>query len=159
MWLFFLLKVGFVTRAFPTALCIFLSVVLTPAFAGDKVDVTVKKAWVKLAPPGTKVNAAYMEFYNHSSGNIAVVTMNADCCNKVMAHQSRRVGGRVFMDHLDKLEIPPQSKLALEPGGLHLMLIGAQVPLKVNDEVNITFTFSNGNIMRITAPVIGSANE
>lgn len=159
MWLLSLFNINSLIKAMAIILFVFLGVFVSPAFAGEQTAVIVKNAWVKLAPPGAKVNAAYMQFYNHSSVDNAVVAVSADCCKEVMVHQSRRIGDRIFMDHLDRLEIPARSELMLSPGGLHLMLTGAQAPLKMNDEVKIILTFTDGTILTVTAPVTGSANE
>lgn len=136
-----------------------LSLVVPQCFAAGQTDVSVTDAWVKLAPPGSMVNAAYMQLHNNSSGVSVIVAVSADCCAEIMMHQSRRVGDKVFMEHLDTLEIPAKSGLMLAPGGLHLMLLGAQVPLGVSDEVNITLTFADGSTQTVTAPVKRSADD
>jgi copper(I)-binding protein len=159
MWLLSFFKVDSVVRTMTAALIIFTGIFVPPSFASEPAEVTVKNAWVKLAPPGTKVNAAYMQLYNHSSMDKAVVKVSADCCREVMVHQSRRVGDRIFMDHIDSLEVPARSELMLAPGGLHLMLIGAHTPLDVNDEVKITLIFSDEKTLVIAAPVIDNINE
>jgi copper(I)-binding protein len=146
-------------RRMAITLMISFSLVVPQGFAVGQTDVSATDAWVKLAPPGSMVNAAYMQLHNHSSDMRAIVAVSADCCAEIMMHQSRRVGDKVFMEHLDTLEIPAKSVVMLMPGGLHLMLLGAQVPLRVSDEVNLTLTFADGNTQTVTALVKRSADD
>lgn len=127
--------------------------------AAEPVGVSVQNAWIKLAPPGAAVNSAYMRLHNHSSVTRVVVAVSADCCAQVMMHESRRVGDKVFMDHLDSIEIPAQSERLLAPGGVHLMLIGARTPLAVNDQVKIVLDFSDGLQHIETVPVKRAADD
>lgn len=127
--------------------------------AAEQVGVLVQHAWIKLAPPGAAVNAAYMHLHNHSSIARIVVAASADCCEQVMMHESRRVGDKVFMDHLDSIEIPAQSERILAPGGVHLMLIGARTPLAVNDQVKIVLDFSDGSQHIETVSVKRTADD
>jgi copper(I)-binding protein len=145
------------------ALAIILSlsigcVVLSNA-AAEQESLSVTDAWIRLAPPGSSVNAAYMHLHNPSSSARIISAVNADCCAEVMMHQSRQVGDKIFMEHLDSLEIPPQSELMLTPGGVHLMLFDAQAPLGLSDEVKITLVFSDNQKQILRVPVKRSADD
>jgi len=104
----------------------------------------VENAWVQLAPPGAKVNAAYMQIHNPQAQARIITGVRADCCAMVMLHQTRREGDRVFMDHLEQLVIPAQSSVRLAPGGLHIMLMQAKRELTLDSKVTISFDFSDG---------------
>jgi copper(I)-binding protein len=119
----------------------------------------VTDAWIKLAPPGAAVNAAYMKLRNQSLEEKVIVAVTADCCSQVMMHQTRREGDKVYMDHRDSLFIPAQGELHLTPGGLHLMLLGTKAPLGVGDNINIHFDFSDSTQYTISVPVKKAADE
>ena len=57
------------------------------------------------------------------------------------------------MRQVEKIDIPAGSATKLEPGGLHVMLIGLVQDLKPGDEVSITLTFEDGSKTTIVAPV------
>ncbi len=120
---------------------------------------SITNAWIKLAPPGSSVNAAYMDLHNHALEEKVIVAVTADCCAQVMMHQTRREGDRVYMDHRDTLYIPPQGELQLKPGGLHLMLMGAKAPLQPDDSVNIAFDFSDSTQLTLRVPVKKAAHD
>jgi copper(I)-binding protein len=136
-----------------------LGLMATPVFSSGQEAVSVQQAWVKLAPPGAAVNAAYMRLQNQSPTAQVIVAVSADCCTQVMMHESRLEGDRVVMDHKERLEIPAQSELVLAPGGLHLMLMGAQAPLAMDDKVSFVFEFADGTQKIIIAPVKRAAHE
>lgn len=119
----------------------------------------VRNAWIKLAPPGAAVNAAYMSLHNSTAEEKVIVAVTADCCTQVMMHQTRREGDKVYMDHRDSLYIPAQGELQLAPGGLHLMLLGAKAPLGLEDNINIHFDFSDSTQYTLSVPVKKAADD
>lgn len=160
----YLLRARFFNRLFKRGIVFsFGWVFLSPAIAFAQVDAAdsllVTNAWIKLAPPGAAVNAAYMDFHNRAQEEKVIVAVTADCCAQVMMHQTRREGDRVYMDHRDTLYILAQSELQLTPGGLHLMLVGAKTPLRLNDSVNIVFDFSDSTQLTLRVPVKKAADE
>ncbi|AQT60551.1 copper chaperone PCu(A)C [Cellvibrio sp. PSBB023] len=136
-----------------------LGVIAVSVFSADREVVSVQQAWVKLAPPGAAVNAAYMRLQNQSPIAQTIIAVSADCCSQVMMHESRLEGDSVVMDHKERLEIPAQSELVLAPGGLHLMLMGAHKPLTMNDKVSFVVEFADRTQQIIVAPVKLAADE
>ena len=132
---------------------------LSPVAVFAEAQLQVQDAWIKLAPPGARVNAAYMTLVNNLADDKVIVAVSADCCAQVMMHQTRREGDRVFMDHHDSLRVPAQASLELAPGDLHLMLLGAKVPLVVDLPVNFTFEFADGEQQQFSIAVKKAANE
>jgi copper(I)-binding protein len=108
-------------------------------------QVLVENAWVQLAPPTITVNAVYMQINNPQLRSQTIVSLNADCCTSVMLHNTRKVGDKVVMEHLDYLVIPAQSSVQLVPGGMHIMLMEPQVELTHESKVKLTFSFSDGS--------------
>ena len=112
-------------------------------------QVQIENAWVQLAPPAAKVNAAYMQIHNPRAQPQTIVRVRADCCAMVMLHQTRKDGDRVFMDHLDQLVIPANASVQLAPGGLHIMLMQANRKLTLDSQVQISFDFDDGRTQDI----------
>lgn len=154
-----LLQANSVPKSIAILAMSFTSLLLWPGVAIAQAEITVQNPWVKLAPPGAAVNAAYMNLGNDSPVEKIIVAVSADCCTQVMMHQTRREGDKVYMDHHDTLVIPAQSELRLAPGGLHLMLIGAKAPLTINDKINIHFEFADGAQHSVSVPVKKAADD
>lgn len=132
----------------------FFACALVGAFAWPCVaQVDVEDAWVKLAPPGATVNAAYMKIHNPQIRVQTIVGVSADCCAMAMLHQTRKHGDKVSMDHLDLLAVPAQASVQLTPGGLHIMLMKPAQELVIDSEVKITFSFSDGTTQHINLSV------
>ena len=51
------------------------------------------------------------------------------------------------------MEIPPGIALELEPGGLHVMLMGLQAPLVEGESFALTLTFERAGAVEVTVPI------
>ncbi len=116
-------------------------------------DLQINGAWVKLAPPGAKANAAYLQFYNPDKQTVVIESISANCCAHLMLHRTRYENDRAIMEHVDQLTIPAQGHVDLVPGGLHIMLVNAAQPLVVGDNIEMQLHFSNGQQQTIQLPV------
>ncbi len=125
--------------------CIFHSAVFA--------DLIIENAWVKLAPPGARANAAYMQLYNNSEAEVVIQSLSANCCAKLMLHRTRYENDRAIMEHLDQLVVPAKGKVTLAPGGLHIMLLQARKPLLPGKHIELQLYFSNGQQQAIQLPV------
>jgi len=117
-------------------------------------DLDIQRAWVKLAPPGSSVNAAYMTLANTGNTRMVITQVKADCCSMTMLHRTRQQAGSVTMEHLDELVLPPHSRIELAPGGLHIMLMRMNAPLLLNHQVNLQLVLSDGQKYSLSIPVL-----
>lgn len=122
-----------------------------PAFA----ELQIEKAWIQLAPPGAKANAAYLQLQNSGDVPVIIESLSADCCSDVMLHRTRIKNNKAVMEHLENLTIPAKGKIVMKPGGLHIMLMGIASPLKVDDKVELNLHFAGGEEQTLLVPVIG----
>jgi len=70
-----------------------------------------------------------------------------------MLHETTVVDGQSRMRERERLEIPPNGTLTLEPGGLHVMLHGLRRPLVVGERVPLVLLLEDGGRIEITAEV------
>lgn len=116
-------------------------------------QLVISNAWVKLAPPGAKANAAYVQLNNNSDQSLVIQSLSATCCAGLMLHRTRYENDKAIMEHLDQLIVPAQGEVLLAPGGLHIMLMQATTPLRLGDQVEMQLHFSNGQQQTIQLPV------
>lgn len=116
-------------------------------------DIQVRDAWVQAAPPGVKVLAAYMEIRNNGKKQQVLTGVSSPAFGQVGIHRSVIHGNMAHMEHLKELAIPPDASVALQPGGLHLMLMDAKKTLKAGDQVPMTLIFGDGEKIAVTATV------
>ncbi len=115
--------------------------------------VSVENAWVPWAPPTVKVHAAYMTVVNRSNEDQSVVSAESPDYERVELHRSSVKDGVSEMRDADRVTIPANKSVALEPGGLHLMLIGPKRPRAANDRIRIVLRLQGGELIEVSAVV------
>jgi copper(I)-binding protein len=116
-------------------------------------SVTVSGEYVREVPPNMPNSAAFMVLKNDSDATVSLVSAASDAAATVELHEHASVGGMMQMRQIPKIDVPAHGTTSLQPGGLHVMLIGLTHKLKAGEEVAITLTFSNGETIALKAPV------
>lgn len=122
-----------------------------PLRAADATGITVQDAYVRLPPPGSPA-AAYFTLKN-AGVDRALVDADCSCAGMTMIHESAEKNGMATMRHVDSAALPKGGELVLKPGGMHVMLMQLQAPLKLGDTVKLTLTFADGDTLLLTLPV------
>lgn len=120
--------------------------ILSPCSASE---VTVNNAWVREAPPVSKVQAAYMEIHNNGNDSIALVSASSPAFSHIEFHRTEMSDGIMRMLQEKVLSIPAGGKILLQPDGTHMMLFNPVQPLKEGEQVPFTLTFSNQEKMTL----------
>ena len=120
-------------------------------------NIIIENSWVRAAPPGTKVMAAYMTIVNNSVKPIEmdIEKIISKGFKKTEVHKSS-LNDMMTMEKIDTLIIKPNESLVLEPGGLHFMLINPEKVPEKNTAVEMLIFFKNENeteVIRIEAEV------
>jgi hypothetical protein len=113
----------------------------------------VKHAWVREAPTGASMMAAYLEIENPTGRDIALVSVDSPTFAHVMLHRSVTVDGVARMLHQDSITVPAHSAVALEPGSYHLMMPAPPTHLVAGDKVQFVLHFADGSSLTVTAEV------
>lgn len=130
------------------------TVALSPfasATAGEAVGVTVRDGYVRLPPPGSPA-AAYFTLINAGADRV-LMDADCDCAGMTMIHETVEQEGMARMRHVDAAALPRGGALTLKPGGMHVMLMRLQAPLKLGDKVSLTLRFADGDTLAIVLPV------
>lgn len=120
----------------------FFTVVGVNAFAQTP---QVSGAWVRAMPPGQRMTAAYLQLRNNAAETLTVVGVSSDI-GMASLHETRLEGGRSSMHAVDSLDIAAGEALAMEPGGLHIMLMGLEATPVEGDIVPICLQTSEGEV-------------
>ncbi len=124
------------------------------AFAGSAADsVTAADAYIRAVPPGQPNSAAFMVLKNGDSVDHALVKAASPAANVVELHTHVHEDGMMKMRPVDKIDIKAGGETALQPGGLHIMLIDLTQPLTPGERVPVTLTFEDGTSKNIDAEV------
>lgn len=116
-------------------------------------EVQVEDAWVREAPPGARMLAAYLTLNNSGAEDLVLVEVQSPAFSHIMLHKSEVVDGVARMIHLDEIVIPAQGSVQLQPGGMHLMMPAPEARLSAGDRVPLVLIFADGNRLEVQADV------
>lgn len=108
---------------------------------------------VRMVPPGQDQTGAYVTLHNTDKRDHALVRATSPAARATELHTVVDEGGMKKMRPVAKIDIAAGGQTRLQPGGLHIMLIGLTQPLAEGANVPITLTFEDGSSREITAPV------
>ena len=120
-----------------------------PAAAGG--GIAVSDAWARASVTAT--SAAYMIIENAGTADDVLVEVRGEAAEKVEIHDMTMDERVMRMRKVERLEIPAGARVALAPGGLHIMLIRLQGPLAEGDSVPLTLVFEKAGAVEISAIV------
>lgn len=125
-----------------------------PALAGNAADeIAVLDPHVRLMPHGQEQTAAYFTLRNAGKTGHALVKAASPAARAVELHTVVHEGDMMKMRPVPRIEVKAGGETRLQPGGLHVMLIGIKQPLKEGAEVPLTLTFEDGSEKKVVAPV------
>ena len=107
-------------------------------------EMTVENAWVREAPPVSRVQAAYATLKNNQPTNIELVSATSPAFKKIEFHKTISENGLTKMQQQSSIVIPAKKSAMLKPEGMHMMLFNPVTPLRAGEKINIHFKFSNG---------------
>ena len=120
-------------------------------YAGSEVKIT--DAWVREAPPGARMLAAFMVIQNPGDEDVTLTGVDSPAFNHVMLHRSIVVDGIARMQHESAIRIPAGGAVSLEPGSFHLMMPAPESRLQAGDQVEFLLHFADESRVRVTADV------
>jgi len=110
--------------------------------------------WIREAPPGARVLAGYMTFFNHSATPITLVNVTSPDFESAEIHRTVIEDGVARMLPVARLAIPANGRIALEPGGRHLMLFNPARPLHAGDSTTLIIHLADGAEISLSVPVM-----
>ena len=102
-------------------------------------EVTISEPWIRGMVAGQSATGAFMTI--KSTEATALVGASSPVASKVEIHQMSMDQGVMKMRPLDRLQVPANGTVRLEPGGYHVMLIGVAKPLAKGDKVPLALRF------------------
>ncbi|HQR52539.1 MAG TPA: copper chaperone PCu(A)C [Burkholderiales bacterium] len=133
--------VGRSVRAARATLCATI-LLLAPGLSHADAGVKVSDAWARATAPGQSVAAAYLNVV--SVAPAALVRAESPVARVVELHEMKMDGDVMKMRAIPKVDLPAGTTVQLAPGGLHVMLIDIQQPLKVGEKVPLTLVIESG---------------
>lgn len=115
--------------------------------------IEVQDAYVRAVPPGQPNSAAFMSITNQGDQDRALLAAESDKAEVVELHTHLMADGMMQMRQVQQIDLPAGETAVLEPGGLHVMLIGLTETLAPGDQVELTLGFDDGSKQTLSLPV------
>src|SRR3546814_9738821 len=84
---------------------------------------------------------------------IWLVATEGEVAERVELHTHTMDGNVMQMRRVEFVEIPAQGEAALQPGGIHIMLIGLKQPLREGERFPLTLTFEKAGAVTVEVAV------
>lgn len=108
-------------------------------------ELTAVDPWIAEAPPGAMALGGYLQLKNNDSKVRSLVAASSADANMVEIHKTLLQDGVASMEEQESVEIPAGESVTLEPGGMHLMIMGPKKQLKTGDSMTITLEMADGS--------------
>lgn len=116
-------------------------------------QVTISEGYVRATPPMGPNTAAFMQLENGGDQERMLVALSSPAAEKAELHNVQEQDGVMQMRPVDGIPVPVGGKVSLQPGGLHIMLLGVKQPLAEGDEVTLELRWDNGDTEQLSLPV------
>lgn len=104
---------------------------------------TAANAWARATPPGADVAAVYVTLHGGKEAD-RLLGASTPRASMTHLHSMAETGGMARMRPVEGVDVPPGKNVALEPNGLHLMLMGLERPLVAGERFPLTLQFARG---------------
>jgi periplasmic copper chaperone A len=116
-------------------------------------DIQVIQAWARPTPPTAQVGAVYFSVKNSGAREDELVAVSSSAAASVEIHQTQTVKGMMQMRQVASVSCPAGATLKIEPGGLHVMLLGLKQPLLDGSKMDLTLRFRDAGVLSIQVPI------
>jgi len=114
---------------------------------------SVEGAYARAVAPGQTNSAVFLQLTNNDNQSHALISVDSSVSNVTELHGHTMNNGMMMMRKVEKIDLPAGETVALQPGGLHIMLIGLKDNFKPDAEVQLTLHFDNDSEQQISAPI------
>lgn len=127
----------------------------TPVTAEDPHVIGIEEHWVAEPPPGVDVAAAYGVITCHCdmTDRLVSVAVGGAVTSELHATTSGDDGVVAMRPLDDGVDIEPGTPLVLEPGGLHIMIMGLEERPRAGDRIPVTLVFEKAGTVDVVFPV------
>lgn len=145
-------------KRFAASFVLLFCFALLAACQPQSTGVSIRDAWARPGLAGSN-SAVYFTIRNSSTAGDELVKVSSDVADSVEIHMSSvDASGTMMMRPLEAVEIPAHTAVELEPGGMHVMLVGLNEDLIAGESITITLHFKNAANLTIEVPIKASAN-
>lgn len=131
----------------------FLLWAASAAAAAPGAGLDVRDAWVAEPVAGRTITVAYFVLENGGADDLLLTGCEAPVAEVAEIHRVTQSDGRMSMGRVEQVAVAAGERVAFEPGGYHVMLIGLREPLAAGQSVELRLAFGAGDDVVVQAPV------
>jgi copper(I)-binding protein len=105
-------------------------------------NLSVTDVWARATMPGQQVSAAYMQI--RSDADARLLSASSPVVPRVEIHEMKMDGDVMRMREVTAIDLPKDKAVALQPGGLHIMLMNLTKPIAAGDSIPLTLVVEAG---------------
>ena len=113
--------------------------------------IEIGQPWARATPGKAQIGAVYLTI--RAPAGDRLVSVSSPVAARGELHESAMAGMVMKMRLLAGLTIPAGQKVALAPGGMHIMLVGLKAPLREGQSFPLTLTFAKAGPQTVTVMV------
>jgi periplasmic copper chaperone A len=134
-------------------LALLIGWVAAPAAEFRAGNLIVAAPWSRPTPPAATVGVVYLALTNAGRTADRLIGLSSPVAHTVEIHESRTIQGMMQMRALEAVDCPPGAVVKIEPGGLHIMLVGLNQPLTAGMEFPLSLRFRDAGVLTVKVPV------
>ena len=132
---------------------LFIAGLLISPLSQASSDITVTEAYARATPPMATTSAVFAHINNHSKQARTLVSAHSLVAKNVELHDVIKEDDVMKMRQVKQIALPANQATNLQPGGLHIMLINLNQPLKEGSNIEVRLTFDDNSSQDLTVPV------
>lgn len=121
--------------------------------AAEDGKIMVKDAWARARPESAKVGGAFIMIMNKGTEPDRLMAVMSPVAKRTEIHETKMKDGVMSMAPVEEIVIEPGEMVTLEPGGLHVMLMGLTGGLTEGEEFPMTFEFEHAGKIDILVQI------
>ena len=136
---------------------VFILSISLPAEAGAAASepaLEVTQPWARASIGAAKAGAAYLTIVNHGEAVDRLIGTATPVAEHAALHTHLMQEGVMRMRALEAVEVAPGEPTVLEPGGLHVMLMGLRQPLTEGETFPLMLTFQRAGTIEVEVRVL-----
>jgi periplasmic copper chaperone A len=145
-------------RSFLASLALALAGMAASAHQFTLGEITIGHPYSRTTAPGQSTGGAYLRLENRGPAD-KLVSAGTPVAQGIEMHEMRMAGEMMQMREVGAIELPSNKPVVLQPGGLHLMLVGLKAPLKKGDRFPLTLKFEKAGEVTVEVVVETPAAE
>ncbi|HUR42482.1 MAG TPA: copper chaperone PCu(A)C [Aestuariivirga sp.] len=116
--------------------------------------VKVTQAFARASPTPQATSAVvYMTLVNEAGEADRLIAISSSAASMVHLHETKSVDGILSMRPVEGSNLGPGESIVMQPGGLHVMLMGLKAPLKKGESITLELIFERAGNIAVEVPV------